>query len=166
MSSPLTQREWRLGVRRRLLEWALWLSITAVLGVISLAAASFLVPRSQSFVAIGNRFFALLRPGWIDIASDLDATPEAPAPLIVNPRNIIAPKVTRSGSVNLPGFSLTFCLFANSPPMWSMRISLFVPLVASLFMMAIVFYRAKQLERGLRSFAGGGSKLASVSDVA
>jgi hypothetical protein len=130
-----------------MLEWALWLSITAVLGVISLAVASLLVPRSQSFLAVGSRFFALLRPGSIDVASNLDATPEAPAPLIVNPRNIIAPKVTRSGSVNLPGFSLTFCLFGNNPAMWSMRISLFVPLVTSLLMTAVVFYRLKRLER-------------------
>jgi hypothetical protein len=134
-------------VRRRILEWTLWLSIVALLGVISLAAASLFVPRSQSFLAVGSRFFALLRPGGIDIASDLDATPEAPAPLIVNPRNIIAPKVTRSGSVSLPGFALTFCLFRNNPAMWSMRISLFVPLILSLFMIAIVFYRLKRLER-------------------
>jgi hypothetical protein len=134
-------------MRRRILEWALWLSITALLGVISLAAASLLVPRSQSFLAVGSRCFALLRPGWLDFASDLDATPEAPAPLIVNPRNIIAPKVTRSGSVNLPGLSMTYCLFGNNPAMWSMRISLFVPLVISLFMIVIVFYRLKRLER-------------------
>jgi hypothetical protein len=134
-------------LRRRILEWILWLSITALLGVISLAAASFFVPRSQSFLAVGSRFFALLHTGWIDLASDLDATPEAPASSVVNPRNIIWPKVTRSGSVNLPGFSLTFCLFRDNPAIWSMRISLFVPLILSLFMIAIVFYRLKRLKR-------------------
>jgi hypothetical protein len=133
-------------LRRRILEWALWLSIAVFLGVISLAAASLFVPRSQSFLAVGSRLFALLRPGWIDAASDLDAAPDAPAPLIVNPRNIIAPKVTRSGSVNLPGFSLTFCLFQSNPAMWSMRISLLVPLILLLFMIAIVYYRLKRLQ--------------------
>ena len=135
------------NIRRRILEWALWLSITAFLGVVSLAAASLFVPRSQSFLAVGNRFFALLRPGWIDVASDLDTKSDAPAPLAVNPRNIVAPKVTRSGSVNLPGFSLTFCLFANNAPMWSTRISLFVPLALSVFLTGIVYYRLKRLER-------------------
>jgi hypothetical protein len=128
------------------LEWALWLSIALFLGVLSLGAASLFVPRSQSFLAVGNRLFALLRPGWIDLASDLDAKPDAPAPLVVNPRNIVAPKVTRSGSVNLPGFSLTFCLFANSAPIWSMRMSLFAPLALSVLLIVIVFYRLKRLE--------------------
>ena len=91
-------------MRRRILEWTLWLSITAFLGVISLEAASFLVPRSESFIAVGSRFFALLRPGWIDLASGLDSNPGYPAPMVVNPRNIIAPKLTRSGSIDLPGF--------------------------------------------------------------
>jgi hypothetical protein len=133
-------------LRRRTLEWALWLSIAAFLGVISLAAASLFVPHSQSFLAVGSRFFALLRPGWIDMASHLGENPAAPAPFVVNPRNIVAPKVTRSGSVSLPGFSLTFCLFRNNPAMWSMRISLFLPLILSLLMIAIVFYRLKRRE--------------------
>jgi hypothetical protein len=133
-------------MRRRILEWTLWLSVTAFLGVISLEAASFLIPRSESFLAVGSRFYALLRPGWIDLASGLDSNPGYPTPMVVNPRNIIAPKVTRSGSINLPGFSLTFCLFRLNPAIWSARISLLVPLVLSLFMIAIVFYRLKRLQ--------------------
>ena len=113
---------------------------------ISLEAASFLIPRSESFLAVGSRFYALLRPGWIDLASGLDSNPGYPTPMVVNPRNIIAPKVTRSGSINLPGFSLTFCLFGRNPAIWSARISLLVPLVLSLFMIAIVFYRLKRLQ--------------------
>ena len=135
------------SMRRRILEWTLWLCITGFLGVISLAAAAFLVPRSQSFIAVGNRFYALLRPGWIDMGSTLDASSGYPAPAIVNPRNIIAPTVIRSGSVNLPGLNLTFCLFQRSPAQWSAQISLFVPLVLSLFLIAIIFYRLKRLER-------------------
>jgi hypothetical protein len=138
--------ERRNRMRRRILEWLLWLSITAFLGVVSLEAASFLIPRSESFLAVGNRFYALLRPGWIDMASGLDSSSGVPAPAIVNPRNFIAPPVTRSSSVNLPGFSLTFCLFKSIPAMWSARISLFVPLALSLFMIAIVFYRLKRLQ--------------------
>jgi hypothetical protein len=134
-------------MRRRILEWTLWLCITGLLGVISLAAAAFLVPRSQSFIAVGSRFHALLRPGWIDMGSTLDTSSGYPAPAIVNPRNIIAPKVIRSGSVNLPGVNLTFCLFQRNPPDWSLRMSLFVPLVLSLILIAIVFYRLKRLER-------------------
>ena len=133
-------------MRRRILEWALWIFITSLLGVVSLAAASLLVPRSQSFLAVGNSFFALLTPGWLDLGSNFDATPDAPAPLTVNPRNIIAPKVTRSGSVKLPGFTFVFCLFANSPAMWSMRISLFVPLVATAITIGLVFYRLKRVQ--------------------
>jgi hypothetical protein len=133
-------------MRRRILEWSLWLSIAAFLAVLSLESASFLIPRSESFLAVGNRVFALLRPGWIDLASDLDSSSASPAPQIVNPRNIIAPPVTRSGSVNLPGFSLTFCLFRKNPANWSARISLFVPLVVSLFMIAILFYRLKRVQ--------------------
>jgi hypothetical protein len=132
-------------MRRKILEWTLWLSITAFLGVISLEAAAFLVPRSQSSLALGHRFFAVLRPGWIDLASGLNTTHGLPVPAIVNPRNIVWPKVTRSGSVNLPGVSLTFCLFQHGPAVWSMRVSLLVPLVLSLFMIAIVFYRLKRL---------------------
>jgi hypothetical protein len=138
--------ERRNRMRRRILEWLLWLSITAFLGLVSLEAASFLIPRSESFLAVGNRFYALLRPGWIDMASGLDASSASPTPAIVNPRNIIAPPVTRSGSVNLPGFALTFCLFKNDPAIWSARISLFVPMVLSLFMVAIVFYRLKRVQ--------------------
>ena len=133
-------------MRRRILEWALWLSITAFLGVISLEAASFLIPRSESFLAVGSRFYALLRPGWIDLASGLDSNPGYPTPLVANPRNFIAPKVTRSGSINLPGFSLTFCLFERIPAIWSANLSLLVPLVLSLFMIAILFYRLKRLQ--------------------
>jgi hypothetical protein len=132
-------------MRRRILEWTLWLSITAFLGVISLEAASVLIPRSESFVAVGSHFFALLRPGSIDLASDLDSNLGDPTPMVVNPRNIIAPKPIRSGSIELPGFSLTFCLFARNPAMWSAKLSLLVPLVLSLFMIAIVFYRLKRL---------------------
>jgi hypothetical protein len=84
-------------LRRRILEWALWLSITACLCVISLEAASFLVPRSQSFLAVGStgagsRIYALLRPGGIDMGSELDGHSDHPAPEIVNPRQIIAPR--------------------------------------------------------------------------
>lgn len=138
-------------MRRRILEWTLWLCITGFLGVISLAAAAFLVPRSESFITVGSGVHALLRPGWIDMGSTLDASSKYPAPAIVNP-NIIAPKVIRGGSVNLPGFYLRFCLFQRSPAEWSLRISLFVPLVISLFLIAIAFYRLKRLERtGLTS---------------
>jgi hypothetical protein len=150
LATELLER--RNEMRRRILEWLLWLSIVVFLGVLSLEAASFLIPRSESFLAVGGRLFALLRPGWIDLASDLDASSAPPAPAIVNPRNIIAPRVTRSSSVNLPGFSLTFCLFRNNPAIWSARISLFVPLVLSLFMIAIVFYRLRRLQR--RKLAG------------
>src|SRR5262249_16842628 len=101
---------------------------------------------SQSFLAVGKYFFALLRPGWIDLASDLDTKPDAPAPLVLNQRTLITPKVTRSGSINLPGFSLTFCLFANDTPNWSMRVSLFVPLVLAVWTIIIVYYRLKRLE--------------------
>ncbi len=134
-------------MRRRILEWAFWLSITAFLGVISLEAASFLVPRSQSFLAVGSRFYALLRPGWIDLASDLDSAPNRPAPLVVNPRNIIAPPVSRSASVTLPGFTLSFCLFkGGNGAIWSASFSLLIPLVLALFMTAIVFYRLKRVQ--------------------
>ena len=135
-------------MRRRVLEWTLWLCITGLLGVLSLAAAAFVVPRSQSFVAVGSRFYALLRPpGWIDMGSTLDASSGFPAPRFSTRANIIAPKVIRSGSVNLPGFDLKFCLFQRNPAQWSAQISLFVPLVLSLFLIAIVFYRLKRLER-------------------
>ena len=149
-------------MRRKVLEWSLWLSITAFLAVISLGIASFVVPRSQSFLAVGNRLFALLRPGWIDLASDLDSTPDQPGPLIVNPRNILAPPVTRSGSITLPGFTLNFCLFRGGNAIWSTRISLFVPLVLSLFMIAIVFHRLKRLQgRAAASQRAVASSLAS-----
>ena len=147
-------------MRRWILKWALWLSMTAVLGAISLEAASFLVPRAESFLAIGQHFYALLRPGWIDLSSGLDSQARYPAPMTVIPRNIIAPKVVRSGSVNLPGFSLTFCLFRNAPAMWSAKVSLFVPLVLSLFAFAIVFHRLKRLQgRDKASLASATSSL-------
>jgi len=136
-------------VRRKILEWMLWLSVTAFLGVISLWAASYFVPRSEGFLAIGSRFYALLRPGWIDLASDLDSNSAQPGPYIVIPRNIIAPRVARSGSVTLPGFTFVFCLFKTNPAMWSMRISLFVPLILSLFTIVIVLYRLKRLQSRL-----------------
>ena len=134
-------------MRRRILEWTLWLCITGLLGVLSLGAAAFVVPRSQSFIAVGSRFYALLRPGWIDMGSMLDTSSGYPAPAIVNPRNIIAPKVIRSASVNVPGFYLTFCLFQRNPADWSAQISLFVPLVLSLFLIAVIFHRLKRHER-------------------
>ena len=115
-------------MRRRILEWSLWLSIIAFLGVVSLEAASCVIPRSESFLRLGNRLFAFLRPGWLDLASSLDSSSGLPAPGSVDPRNIIYPPVTRSGSFNLPGFSLTFSFLRNSSAIWSARISLFVPL--------------------------------------
>jgi hypothetical protein len=135
-----------MRIRLRILEWMLWLSLTAFLGAISLLAASFLIARSESFLSVGHRFYAFLRPGWIDLASDLDSDSGSAAPEIVNPRNIVVPPVKRSSSVNLPGFSLTFCLFHANPAVWSARISLFVPLVLSLFGVAIVFYRLTRLK--------------------
>src|SRR6516162_5700583 len=116
-------------MKRRIMEWTLWLAITAFLGVISLEAASFLIPRSESFLAVGTRFYALLRPGSIDLGSWMDVSSGYPAPAIVNPRTILAPPVTRSGGVDWPGFSVKFCLFQRNPAVWSARISLFVPLV-------------------------------------
>ncbi len=83
-----------MNVRRRILEWLLWLSITALLGVVSLEAASFFIPHSESFLSVGRRFYAFLRPGWIDLSSDLDSASGTPAPASVNPRNIIAPPVS------------------------------------------------------------------------
>jgi hypothetical protein len=135
-----------MRIRLRILEWLFWLSLTAFLGAVSLLAASFLITHSESFLSVGHRFYAFLRPGWIDLASDLDSDSGSPAPEIVNPRNIVLPPVKRSGSVNLPGFSLTFCLFHTNPAVWSARISLFVPLVLSLFGVAIVFYRLTRLK--------------------
>ena len=134
-------------MRRRILEWTLWLSITAFLGVISLEAASFLDPpfrelrrgRNPVLTPFFDRAGSTWPAGWTPILA-------IPTPMIVNPRNIVAPKATRSGSVNLPGFSLTFCLFRSNPAIWSARISLFVPLVLSLFTIAIVFYRLKRLQ--------------------
>ncbi len=135
-----------MNVRRRILEWLLWLSISALLGVVSLEAASFFIPRSESFLSIGGGFYAFLRPGWIDLASDLDSASGYPAPASVNPRNIIAPPVKRSGTINLPGFSLSFCLFRGNSAIWSAKISLLVPLVLSSFIIAIVYYRLNRLK--------------------
>ncbi len=135
-----------MRIRLRILEWLFWLSLTAFLGAVSLLAASFLIPRTESFLSVGHGFYAFLRPGWIDLASDLDSNSGNPAPEIVNPRNIVAPPVKRSGSVNLPGFSLTFCLFHTVSAVWSARVSLFVPLVLSLFLAAIVLYRLTRLK--------------------
>ena len=135
-----------MNVRRRILEWLLWLSITALLGVVSLEAASLFIPRSESFVSIGGRFYAFLRPGWLDVASDLDSASSFPAPAVVNPRNIIAPPVRRSGTIALPGLSLSFCLFRGNSAVWSAKISLLVPLVLSSFMIAIVYYRLTRLK--------------------
>jgi hypothetical protein len=138
-------------VRRRILEWTLWLSIAAFLGVISLAAASLFVPRSQAFFAVGeigpgSRAYAVLRPGRIDMGSDLDKASDGPAPEIVNPRNISARRVRRSTSVQLPGFSLIFCLFHDGPAVWSLRMSLLLPLVLSGFVVVIAFYRLNLLQ--------------------
>jgi hypothetical protein len=135
-----------MNIRRRMLEWLLWLSITALLGVVSLEAASFFIPRSESYLSVGTGFYAFLRPSWIDLASDLDSAAGNPAPLQVYPRNVIAPPVRRSGSVDLPGFSLSFCLFRGNPAMWSARISLLVPFVLSCFMIATVYYRLTRLK--------------------
>jgi hypothetical protein len=141
-----TKGDTEMSTRRRILEWLLWLSITALLGVISLEAASFLIPSSESFLRVGSGLYAFLRPGWIDLASDLDSTSSLPAPADVNPRNIVAPPVKRSGSVKLPGFSLSFCLFHADSAIWSAKISLLVPLVLSCFMIAIVYNRLNRLK--------------------
>jgi hypothetical protein len=135
-----------MRIRLRILEWTFWLALTAFLGAVSLLAASFLIPRSESFLSVGRSFYAFLRPAWIDLASDLDSDSGSPAPEIVNPRNIVQPPVKRSSSVNLPGFSLTFCLFHTIPALWSARISLFVPVVLSLFSVAFVYYRLTRLK--------------------
>ena len=137
-----------MRLRRRILEWSLWVAITGFLGVVSLEAASVLIPRSDSFLKVGNRLFAILRPGWLDLGSGLDSRFGQPVPLVVNPSRIAFPPVSRSGSVNLPGFSLNFCFFRNSTSaaIWSARISLVVPLVLALFTIAIVYYRLKRLQ--------------------
>jgi hypothetical protein len=138
----------RNKMRRRILECSLWLTIAAFLGVLSLEAASLLIPRSESSLEAGGRLFVILRPGCIDLAGNLDSSAARTATGIAYRRNIIEPPARRSSSVDLPGFSLTFCLFRNNnPAIWSARISLFVPLVFSVFMIAIVFYRLKRLER-------------------
>jgi hypothetical protein len=140
-------------LRRRILEWTFWLSIVAFFGVISLEAASYLVSRSERFIAVGGhyslrtRVYALLRPGWIDLANDLDSTSAQPGPMILIPRNIVFPPVWHRGSVTVPGFKFSFCLLQRGAgALWSASCSLLVPLAVFGFMALISFHRLKRLQ--------------------
>ncbi len=143
-------------MRRRILERSLWVLIIGFLGAVSLLAASFLIPRSDSFLKVGNRLFAVLRPGWIDLGSDVDTSSGDPVPSVVDPRRIALPPVSRSGSVNLHGFSMSFCFVRLGPAVWSARISLVVPIVLSLLAIAFVFFRLKRIQSREAASAGTG----------
>jgi len=131
-------------MRRAIGVWGFWFSNLLLLTLLTLWAASYFIDRSQSCIALGYRCFALLRNGRIDLASDLDTNSGGPEPLVVNPRSIIFPRVVRSGGVTVPGFELHFCSLDGGNALWSLKMSLLIPLAVSLFCVALLFQRLRR----------------------
>jgi len=132
----------RGSIKPALRVWALWLSILVSLALPTLWVTSYFIGRSENCLAVGNNFFASVRDGWIELASQVDSNSGYPQPGRVNTRMIILPKgaVMRSGNVDIPGFELHFCTWAGGGVIWSLRVSFLIPVVLSGLCTVLLFH--------------------------
>jgi len=124
--------------------WEFWFSILLLLTVATLWLTSYLIDRSPSFIAIGHRCFAFLRNGRIDLASDLDTSSRYPQPAVLDPSRIAASRFPRSGSIMLPGFDLRLRSLASGYLIWSLSLSLLIPIGVSALSVAYLFHRLRR----------------------
>lgn len=134
----------KYSIKRAICVWALWLSVLLCFALPALWVTSYFIDRSESCLAIGHRFFAILRDGRIELSSDLNTDSGYPRPAVINPRLIIAPKVIQSESVNLPGFELHICCLAGGTWLWSLSLSPLIPIVISAGSAALLFHRLRR----------------------
>jgi hypothetical protein len=139
-----TARITMASMKRTIGVWALWLSILLVLALPTLWVTSYFIPRSENCVAIRHDFFAILRDGRIELASQINTDSGYPQPAVVNPRLIMAPKVLRSAGLAVSGFEFHFCALAGGNLIWSLSMSLLIPTVVAALSTVILFHRLRR----------------------
>jgi hypothetical protein len=143
-------QEWESTMKRVILEWGFILSAGVFLALLTLWGVSFGVGRSSYHFNVSNPrssrddLHILVGRGTLSFCDqvDFDASSNI-QPWVVDRRTHVAPKIRRMGQCTLPGFDLRYCQFApDGYVVWSLRLSLLIPVVLSL-LGAALFYRRR-----------------------
>lgn len=143
-------------MKRAVLEWGWVLSVGMALGLSTLWVVSRFLDRSSYHLRIstsqsaGGDLHLLVREGDLALCDqfDVDASGNV-RPLIVDPRSLVASDILRGdrfGRFTIPGLDLRYYRLAPSGYLiWSLRLSLLVPIVLFLSGAALFRHRLKRL---------------------
>lgn len=152
-------------MKRTILEWGLILSIGMALGLSTLWVVSRFFDRSSYHLristsrSVGDDLHLLVGEGDLSLCDqfDVDASGNV-RPLIVDPRTLITSDILRGdrfGHFTIPGLDLRYYRFGPSGYLiWSLRLSMLVPIVLSLSGAALFRFRMKRLRGCTRKSVG------------
>ena len=141
--------------RRTALEWGLILTVGVVLALSTLWGSSYFIDDTLIYLGIpyfhglhftlGGGDICLFDQAEIGRGGNL-------APYVVNPRTHIAPPIRKVGRVTIPGLDFHYCQFApDGYIIWSIRLSLFYPIMVLLLVAVVLGCRLKRRRRGVEA---------------
>jgi hypothetical protein len=136
LSSP-PSRGVRCTMRRSVTEWLFMSAVGCFLAAVALLACSSHPSWSAYPIEItqdqgGHRVYMLIRDGRASLSNQIDFnSPGSPKPWVVNPRNVVFPKVTANHQFSIPGLAFQICRFTTGTSVWSLDFSLAIPAALS-----------------------------------